>query len=156
MKLLPIVIVLAACARTAAPPPVAPAPAVAAAPCPPVAAAGDFKMKSYFLVLLRRGPTWTAEKSEESTRLGEGHMANIRAMAEAGTLVIAGPTDVPREQRDAIAGIFIFDVATRAEVDRLLQGDPAIVAGRFVPEVLPWYGPAGLTYPGDVRAQRAP
>jgi len=152
MKLLAIVIVivLAACARPTAPPPAAPAQA---APCPPAAAAGDFKMKSYFLVLLRRGPTWSAEKTEESKRLGEGHMANIRAMGEAGKLVIAGPTDVDASQRDVVAGIFIFDVATREEVDALLKGDPAIAAGRFIPEVLPWYGPAGLTYPGDVRAR---
>lgn len=107
-----------------------------------------YTMRSYFLVLLRRGPAWSPEKTEETKRLGEGHMANIEAMAKAKKLVLAGPTEVPADDRTAIAGIFLFDAKDRAEVDALLAGDPAIAAGRFVPEVLEWYGPAGITYAG--------
>ena len=66
----------------------------------------------------------------------------------AKKLVLAGPTDVPVEDRTAVAGIFIIDAKDKAEVDALLAGDPAIVAGRFEPVVLPWYGPAGITYAG--------
>ena len=105
-------------------------------------------MKPYFLVLLRRGPAWTAERTPETQKLGEGHMANIMAMEKAGKLVLAGPTDVPEAERTAVAGIFIFDNVDRAGVDALLANDPAIAAGRFVAEVLTWYGPAGLTYAG--------
>lgn len=107
-----------------------------------------YTMRSYFLVLLRRGPAWSPEKTEETKRLGAGHMANIEAMAKAKKLVLAGPTDVPADDRTAIAGIFIIDAKDRAEVDALLAGDPAIVAGRFEPVVMPWYGPAGITYAG--------
>jgi uncharacterized protein YciI len=129
---------LIACAGSTPPP---------AAPCPGPGA-GTFAMKGYFLVLLRRGPAWTPEKTPESTKIFDGHMTNINAMGKSGKLVIAGPIDAPETDRSAVAGIFIFDVKERADVDALLENDPAIAVGRLVPEILPWYGPAGLTFPG--------
>lgn len=131
---------LAACASTAAPPP--------ATPCPAAPDAKPFAMKSYSFVMLRRGPTWSAAKTPESKKLFEGHMANIKAMARAGKLVLAGPFDADEKALEAYAGVFIFDVTDPAELKALLANDPAIASGRLVPEVLSWYGPAGLTYDG--------
>ena len=110
-----------------------------------------FEMKSYVFVVLRRGPAWTPEATPEVQKLSEGHMANINAMAKAKKLLIAGPMDAPETDRTAIAGIFIFDNVDRAGVEALLKNDPAITANRLVPEILTWYGPAGLTYPGHER-----
>jgi uncharacterized protein YciI len=98
--------------------------------------------------VLRRGPAWSAEQTPESKKLFEGHMANIKAMAAAKKLLIAGPFDDDEKRPDAIAGIFIFDTTNEAEVKELLSHDPAIAAGRLVPELHVWYGPAGLTYDG--------
>lgn len=140
MKLVALLLAcVCACAGGSAKPP---ATTPAAKPEP------GYTMRSYFLVLLRRGPAWTPEKTDETRRLGAGHMANIEAMAKAKKLVLAGPTDVPIEDRTAVAGIFIIDAKDRAEIDALLAGDPAIVAGRFEPVVMTWYGPAGITYAG--------
>ena len=119
-----------------------------AVPTAPKPAEPSYTMRSYFLVLLRRGPAWSPEQTDETERLGKGHMANIEAMAKARKLVLAGPTDVPVSDRAAVAGIFIIDAKDAAEVAALLANDPAIAAGRFQPEVLPWYGPAGITYAG--------
>ncbi len=105
-------------------------------------------MKMYSMVMLRRGPAWSPTKTPESTKLFEGHMANIKAMARTGKLVIAGPFDADDSDASAYAGVFIFDVTDAAELKALLGNDPAIAAGRLVPEVLAWYGPAGLTYDG--------
>ena len=105
-------------------------------------------MKTYTFVLLRRGPAWSPDETPESKKLFEGHMANIKAMAHARKLVIAGPFDAPRDDKTAYAGLFIFDVTSKEEVQQLLANDPAIAAGRLVPEMMPWYGPAGLTYDG--------
>lgn len=124
-------------------------------PACPAPGEGTLEMRSYFLVLLRRGPAWTPEKTAETQRLFEGHMANIEAMARSGALVLAGPIDAPADDRAALAGIFVFGVPNRQEVESLIAHDPAIAAGRLVPEILPWYGPAGLTYPGQ-RAIVAP
>ena len=119
-------------------------------PPPPAKPAGELQMKQYVFVVLRRGPAWTAEETPETKRLFEGHMANIKAMAKAGKLILAGPMDAPATDTSAIAGIFVFDNVDRAGVEQLLVHDPAIAAHRLVPEYLSWYGPAGLTYPGKL------
>jgi hypothetical protein len=98
-------------------------------------------MQGYQLVLLRRGPAWTPDKTPDTQKLFEGHMANINAMAAACKLVIAGPIDSPETDRTALAGIFVFD-AKREELDALLKNDPAIAAGRLVPEIHAWYSDA--------------
>ena len=108
-------------------------------------------MKTYTFVLLKRGPAWSPEQTPETKKLGEGHMANINAMARAKKLVIAGPFDAPADDKDAYAGLFIFDVPAE-EAKQMMANDPAIAAGRFVPVMMPWYGPAGLTYDGAEEA----
>ena len=113
----------------------------------PAAPAKPFSMKTYTFVLLRRGLAWTPDKTPESQKLFEGHMANIKAMARAKKLVLAGPFDAPAEDKNAYAGLFVFDVSAE-ETKQLLANDPAVAAGRLVPEIMPWYGPAGLTYDG--------
>lgn len=128
-----LVLALLGCAST---PPPKPAP-------PP--AEKKVTMKKYFVAFLRRGPVWTAERTPEATRLGEGHMAHIRKMHAAGKLVVAGPFEVDASEKGALAGIYVFDVATLEEARALVGEDPAVQAGRFVPEILPWWGPAGLT-----------
>lgn len=81
-------------------------------------------------------------------------MANIEAMAASGKLVIAGPIDADPADRTAVAGIFIFDVPTRAAVVELVAADPAVAAGRLQPEILTWYGPANITFPGKLAPKR--
>jgi uncharacterized protein len=104
---------------------------------------GTLTMKRYTLVLLHRG---TPDPNADAEAIQKGHMANIEAMAKLGKLILAGPI----ENDDAkLRGIFIFD-ATEAEVAKLLQGDPAITSHRLAPEVLGWYGPGNITYPGKL------
>jgi len=111
--------------------------------------AEKLSMKTYQLALLRRGPSWSAEKTPERAKLLDGHMANIRRLAGMRKLLIAGPIDVgPDAPRDAIVGIFIFDVATKEEAEALAATDPTITSGHFSAQVMAWYGPAGLTYAG--------
>jgi uncharacterized protein YciI len=116
--------------------------------CPPGPAARPFAMRTYYMALLYRGPAWTAEETEASKALGDGHMAHIRAMGESGKLLIAGPFDQPPEAAHALAGIFLFDVPSIEEARALAEDDPAVKAGRLLVEVVPWYGPVGLTYDG--------
>jgi uncharacterized protein YciI len=137
--------VLAACLTGCATGQAAQTPASAT----PSAPAKEFKMRTYYMAFLKRGPAWSAERTPEAVAAGEGHMANINRLAACGKLLIAGPFDVgPTPPADALAGIFIFDVPTLEEALALTQMDPAVKAGRFIIEVMPWYGPVGLTYDG--------
>lgn len=119
-----------------------------AAPREPLPSEKKFAMRQYTFVVLKRGPAWTPEKTPETKKLFEGHMANIKAMAAAKKLLIAGPFDDDPAREDAIAGIFIFDPTDPAVVNELLSHDPAIAAGRLKAELHLWFGPAGLTYDG--------
>ena len=101
-----------------------------------------FQMMQYQMVLLSRGPV--KHDSLTSKTLGEGHMANIKKMAAMGKLIIAGPFG----DKGDLRGIFIMDVATKEEAEKLCQEDPAIKAGALAIEIKPWWGPKGLTYMG--------
>jgi uncharacterized protein YciI len=128
----------------APPAPAAPAPSAPPAITPPIPIP-EVEMSTYYLVLLRRGPAWTAEETPAVKKLQEGHMANIRRLAQEGKLVIAGPF-LEQTGAGSLAGLFIFRAGSREEVQALTATDPAIQAGRLVPEILPWLGPKTLHY----------
>lgn len=52
--------------------------------------ADEYGMKSYVLVLLKKGP-YTAKNKVESDSLFRGHMDNMNRLANEGKLVLAGP-----------------------------------------------------------------
>jgi uncharacterized protein YciI len=140
------------------PPPIpepAPAPVVAGEAPPAVAPPTDRPpeeradvapprgMRSYYLVMLRRGPNWTADDTPRSRELGAGHMKHIAELAEAGKLLVAGPF-LGQTDADDYAGIYVFDTDSLAETRALAEADPAVAAGRFVPEYLIWMAAKGL------------
>jgi len=101
--------------------------------------ADAYGMKKYVLVFLKRGPNRPAD-STEAARLQQAHMANIKRLAEEGTLVLAGPFLDDGDLR----GIYLFDVPTVEEAHQLTESDPAVRAGSLLMELKPWYGSAAL------------
>ena len=97
-------------------------------------------MANYVLGILHKGPNWTAGTTPESEKIQEGHMANIRKMADAGKLAVAGPFSDDGDLR----GMFIFHNATIEEARALIAADPAVKAGRLTVELHPWFAAAGL------------
>ena len=70
----------------------------------------------------------------------KAHLKNIGIMAEVGTLTVAGPFLDDGE----IRGIYIFNVETIEEAEKLTNPDPAIQLGVLAMELHEWYGSAGL------------
>lgn len=101
--------------------------------------ADDYGMKMYVMALLKRGPNRSQDSTTVAT-IQAGHMKNIERMAKEGKLVIAGPFEDDWDVR----GIYIFDVPTIEEAQKLTATDPAIIAGRLVMELHQWYGSAAL------------
>ena len=110
-------------------------PAVAEEPPAP-----KYEMTTYVVGLLYRGPKWTRESTAETQKIQEGHMANIRKMAAAGKLAVAGPFADDGDLR----GIFIFQNTTLDEARALADQDPAIQAGRLRLDLHPWFAAKGL------------
>jgi uncharacterized protein YciI len=109
-----------------------------AKPVPP-----KYEMKQYWFVMLIKGKD--RDKITDTAiinKLQAGHMANIQAMADAGKLMVAGPFGDEGNWR----GIFIFDAASKEEVEKLLQTDPAIKAGRLDYEIHPWWTAKGTVF----------
>lgn len=97
---------------------------------------GDYEMKEYYFVMLTKGAR-RAEITDSTVinKIQAGHLANIERLAKEGKIVVAGPFGDNGDWR----GIFIFDCATKDEVEKLLQSDPAIAAGRLSYEIHPWW-----------------
>lgn len=120
----------ASAAATAAPTPPPDPPAKPSAP-----AEAEYEMTTYYVGFLYRGPKWTPEVTPETTRLQEGHMANIRRMGASGKLLVAGPF----ADDGTLRGMYVFRVATKEEAEELVQSDPAVQSGRLRFELHPWF-----------------
>jgi len=93
-----------------------------------------FNIKQYWFVMLTKGENRNQD-SATAAKIQEGHMSNMKIMHNAGKLKVAGPFGDDGDWR----GIFIFDCATKAEVEKLLEADPAISSGRLKAIIKPWY-----------------
>jgi uncharacterized protein YciI len=98
------------------------------------------KMKNYFMVFLYRVDDRPALPDAEVAKIQEAHLENITRLALEGKIVLAGPFTDDGNLR----GIFIFDVETQDEVERLCKTDAAIKNGRLRYEIKPWFGPKSL------------
>lgn len=98
-------------------------------------------MKMYVLCILKTGPKDAEFKGKERDDIFAGHFANIGKLAGEGKLAVAGPF----EKNDrTYRGLYIFNVATIADAEKLVVLDPAVKAGVFVPELTLWYATAAL------------
>jgi uncharacterized protein YciI len=101
--------------------------------------ADDYGMKKYIVAFLKRGPAFGVNP-DSAEILQMAHLKNIMRMADEGKLVVAGPF----LGNQSIRGIYIFNVSTISEAQKLTLTDPAIKAGILEMELLEWYGSAAL------------
>ncbi len=98
-------------------------------------------LKPYFFVLLKKGPN-REQDSVTAAKIQKGHMDNINRLAAAGKLNVAGPFLDEGDMR----GIFIFDCTSEDSVKAMIEGDPAIKAGRLTYEIHPWMTQKGTCF----------
>jgi len=98
-------------------------------------------MKMYVLCILKTGPKDGTIKGKERDTIFAGHFANISSLADAGKLAVAGPFE---KNEKNYRGLYIFNVPTLEEAEKLVQLDPAVKAGVFVPDLTLWYGSAAM------------
>lgn len=96
-------------------------------------------MVTYSFVLLHRGPRWTANVATGVKKTLRGHAKHLDELRRDGKLIAAGPIEGMGELR----GVLVFDADTLA-TRRFVSQDPAVKAGRFVPEIHPWWTAVGV------------
>lgn len=105
-------------------------------------------MRKYVLAILRTGPNDAAVTDKDKrAELFKGHFGMINRLAEEGKLALAGPfNDEKREYR----GLYVFNVETIEEAQKLTETDPSIKAGIFKVEFIKWYGSAAVMEVNDI------
>ena len=98
-------------------------------------------MKTYVLCILKTGPKDKEIQGDERKKVFAGHFANIERLAGEGRLVVAGPFG---KNDKSYRGLYIFNVPTIEEAEKLVLLDPAVEAGVFDPDLTLWYGSAGV------------
>lgn len=101
--------------------------------------ADEYGMRHYVFVLLKSGPK-PAPAGPERSAMFAGHFANMQRLADAGTLVLAGPFDGV----DGWRGMFVLAVDDIEEARRHVATDPVILHGEMVAEYHRYYGSAAL------------
>ncbi len=102
--------------------------------------ADQYGMKKYVLVLLKTGPSQIDDK-EKISELFRGHMENINRLVDENKLIVAGPLG---KNDQNYRGIFILDVKSIEEAQKLVDTDPAVNSGMLAVEFYEWYGSAAL------------
>jgi len=101
--------------------------------------ADEYGMKKYVMAFLKMGPN-AAKMEDAQLQLQMAHLKNIIRMADEGKLAVAGPF---MDDGD-IKGIYIFNTESLDTAMAWTSTDPAVIAGRFVMELHPWYGSAAM------------
>jgi uncharacterized protein YciI len=107
-------------------------------------------MRMYVMCILKTGPKDAEIKGDERKQIFAGHFANIGRLADEGKLVVAGPFG---KNDKSFRGLYIFNVATIEEAEKLVVLDPAVKAGVFVPDLTLWYGTAAMLVVNDTHKQ---
>lgn len=90
-------------------------------------------MSVYQLVLLKKGPAYTTS-AEGSKTVMEQHVAYMMKLGGEGRSLAAGPFTDDGE----FAGALIVRAESAAEARALEEADPAVKAGRFAIEIVPF------------------
>lgn len=113
--------------------------------------ANENGMRSYILVILKTGP-YRVPDGLTRDEMFKGHFANIKRLAAAGKLAVAGPFGDKNDWR----GMFIFAVESPEEAQELVATDPAIKSGEMVAEYHRLFASAALMGVNALHEQIAP
>ena len=94
----------------------------------------------FTVVLLLTPPEEPQLEDAAAAELQDAHLNYLASLHEGGQLLAAGP--LPGEPGRKFRGLSIFGVGPE-EARSLAEQDPAVQAGEFDIEVLPWLVPGG-------------
>jgi uncharacterized protein YciI len=99
---------------------------------------------SFTVVLLIHAEDAPALTDAEADALQDQHLAYLSDLQRAGHLIAAGPV---RDPDSPVRGMSLLRVGVEEAV-RLKSADPAVRAGRYRIQAMPWMVPAGVIQAG--------
>lgn len=108
-------------------------------PAATTSSAQEYKMTTYYLVLLKRAPAAPSGTAEETAAIQKAHLAHLESLGAKGAGVAAGPFEDGGDTR----GIVIIRADSAEQAKELQDADPAVKAGRLVTEIVPFMAPEG-------------
>jgi uncharacterized protein YciI len=106
----------------------------------------------YVFVLLKTGPKSSEHTEAERNEIFRGHMANMKRLADAKQLIVAGPFGQGGHDA-ADRGLFVFDVPTLEAAQALVATDPGVQSGEFRPVLWPMRSSSTLHQTLDLEAK---
>lgn len=95
----------------------------------------EHKLVQFQMVLLKRGPKWSAVDERNPTELLKNHRAYALGLVQSGKAAMVG-----KFQDDGdILGVYILRSAKVDEAKAWVMSDPAVAAGYFETEMHPWW-----------------
>ena len=110
------------------------------------------KIKQFWLVMIKTGPKdKEITDSIERSKIFTGHFSNMTRLHKEGVLKVAGPFG---KNDFTWRGLFILDCKTKEEAEKYVKTDPAVAAGVFIVDIVPWYSePSGSFVPGKPKME---
>jgi uncharacterized protein YciI len=105
----------------------------------PASAHGQQKMTTYQLVLLKKGPAAESASTQAGQATVKEHVGHLYKLGATGAFAAAGPFTDGGE----IQGIILVKAETPEKALDLQGADPAVKAGIFTMEALPFLSPEG-------------
>jgi uncharacterized protein YciI/photosystem II stability/assembly factor-like uncharacterized protein len=97
------------------------------------------KMTTYQLVMLKKGPSAAIASTPDGQQLIKEHVAHLYKLAADGKAMAAGPF----RDEEGIQGIIMMKADSAEQARELEAADPAVKAGIFIMETLPFMSPEG-------------
>lgn len=99
------------------------------------------KMKMYQIVMLKQGPNWKSQGSEEGMDVRMQVIANIRKAAQEGLVVSAGLIN----DETNVEFVVIMDLETKTEAYNVLNKAPKIKNGFYSADIYSYFTSEGIT-----------
>lgn len=110
-------------------------------------------IKQFWMVVLKTGPKdKEITDSTERSKIFAGHFSNMERLYYDGLLKAAGPFG---KNDFTWRGLFILDCASKEDAETHVKTDPAVAAGVFIYDIVPWYSePSGSFKPGKPKKKK--
>ena len=99
-------------------------------------------MQMYHIALVKKGPNWKSQNTEEGMDIRMDVIEGIKSAAQSGLIISAGLVN----DETPVEFILILDVETKTEAYNILQKAKNVSNGYFSVDIYSYFAPKGLAF----------